>query len=127
MALHLPGGPGYIAPMSRRWLRALKATVLAAVVLSGGGGMPLLDVVLYHGLAPARTSEPHFEPAGAHCHGDLCRLDSRFPQSPQAESLDIRIRLVTTPFQELALTAVARRAADPELLPLPRAPPGLPV
>jgi len=112
--------------MSRRWLRALKANVLAAVVLSGGGGLPLLDVVLYHGLAPARFSEPHFEPTGAHCHGDLCRLDSRFPHSPQAESLDLRIRLVSTSFQGLVLAAVAPRAADPELLPLPRAPPGLP-
>jgi len=111
--------------MSRRWLRALKATVLAAVVLSGGGGLPLLDVVLYHGLAPTRSSEPHFEPTGAHCHGELCRLESRFPQSPQAESLDLRIRLVSTAFQELALAAMAPRAANPDL-PLPRAPPVLP-
>jgi hypothetical protein len=112
--------------MPRRWLRAVKATVLAVVILSGGGGMPLLDVILYHGLAPSRSSQPHVEPAGADCHGEHCRLDARFPSSTQAESLDLRIQLVTTPFREPAPAAPAPRAANPELLPHPRAPPGLP-
>ena len=112
--------------MPRRWLPAVKATVLAAVILSGGGGMPLLDVILYHGLAPSRSSQPHVEPAGADCHGDHCRLDARLPSSTQAESLDLRIPLVTAPFGDLALLAQAPRAANLELLPHPRAPPGLP-
>jgi hypothetical protein len=111
--------------MPRRWLRVVKAAALAAVILGGGGGMPVLDVILYHGLAPSRSSEPHFEPSGAHCHGELCKLDSRFPYSTQAESLDLRIPLVTTPFRELALAPLAPRPANPELLPRPRAPPGL--
>jgi hypothetical protein len=111
--------------MPRRWLRAVKATVLAAVILSGGGSMPLLDVVLYHGLSPSRFSQPHYEPSGVHCHGELCKLDSRFPQSTQAESLDPRVQVVTTPFRELAFAAPAPRPAAPELLSLPRAPPGL--
>ena len=100
--------------------------VLAAAVLSGGGGMPLLDVALYHGLAPSRSSQPHYEPSGAHCHGELCKLDSRFPQSTYAESPDPRIQVVTAPFRELPLAAPAPRPAAPELLSLPRAPPGLP-
>ena len=104
----------------------MKATVLAAVVLSGGVGMPLLEVVLYHGLAPARSAEPHFEPAGAHCHAELCRLDSSFPPAPQAESLDLRIQTTTVPFRELELAELAPRTDDPGLFPLPRAPPGLP-
>jgi hypothetical protein len=112
--------------MPRRWLRAVKATVLAAVILSGGGGMPLLDVILYHGLAPTRSSQPHVEPAGCDCHGEHCKLDARFPSSSQAESLDLRIQLVTTPFREPAHAALAPRPANPELLPQPRAPPGLP-
>ena len=111
--------------MPASWLRAVKATVLAAVILSGGGGMPLLDVLLYHGLAPARSSQPHFEPSGTHCHAELCKLDSGSPYSTQAESLDLRIRLVSTSFHELALVPLAPRPADAELLPLPRAPPGL--
>jgi hypothetical protein len=109
--------------MLRRWLRVVKATVLAAVILSGGGGMPLLDVILYHGLAPERSTESHFEPSGAHC--ELCRLDSRFPYSTQAESLDFRIRVVTTSFRELTLAPLAPRPANLELLPHPRAPPRL--
>jgi hypothetical protein len=112
--------------MSRRWLRVLKSAVLAAVVLSGGGGLPLLDVILYHGLGPSRSAQPHYEPSGVHCHGELCKLDSRFPSSTEAESLDLRIRLVTTPFLELRLAAPAPRPANLELLPHPRAPPALP-
>ena len=117
--------PAYISPMPRSWLRAVKATVLAAVVLSGGGGMPLLDVILYHGLAPSPSSQPHVEPAGADCHGEHCRLEARFPSSTQAESLDLRIQLVTAPFRKLATASQPPRAANLELLPHPRAPPGL--
>ena len=112
--------------MPRRWLRALKATLLTAVILSGGGGMPLLDVVLYHGLAASRISQPHVEPAGADCHGEHCRLDARFPSSTQAESLDLRIHLVPAPFQKLVPVTLAPRPHNLELLPHPRAPPGLP-
>ena len=111
--------------MPRRWLRVVKATILAALILSGGGGMPLLDVILYHGLAPERSTESHFEPSGAHCHTELCRLDSKFPYSTQAESLDLRIRVVPASFRELALAPLAPRPANPELLPHPRAPPRL--
>lgn len=88
--------------------------------------MPLLDVILYHGLAPSRSSQPHVEPAGADCHGEHCRLDARFPSSTQAESLGPRIQLVTTPCRALARAAQAPRTANLELLPHPRAPPGLP-
>ena len=91
--------------------------------------MPLLDVILYHGyhgLAPSRSSQTHVEPSGADCHGEHCRLDARFPNSPQAESLDLGILVVTTPFRELALPTPAPLPANPELLPHPRAPPGLP-
>ncbi len=112
--------------MPRRWLRALKAAALVAVIASGGGGMPVLDVVLYHGLAPSRSTQPHFEPAGAHCHGELCRLDSRFPYSTQAVSPGPGIPIVTAPFRELALLPSVPHPANLELLPHPRAPPSLP-
>ena len=112
--------------MPCKWLRAVKAAVLAAVIASGGGGLPVLDLALYHGLAPSRPTQPHFEPSGAHCHGELCRLDSRFPSSTRAESLDLGIRLVTTSFREPALLSLAPRPANLELLPHPRAPPALP-
>ncbi|HEU4524878.1 MAG TPA: hypothetical protein VFR62_07635 [Gemmatimonadales bacterium] len=112
--------------MPRRWLRVVKAAALAAVMLGGGGGMPLLDVALYHVLAPSRSNEAHYEPSGADCHAELCRLDSKVPYSPQAESLDLRVRPLTTPFRALALTPRPPRPADHRLLPPPRAPPGLP-
>jgi hypothetical protein len=87
--------------------------------------MPLLDVLLYHGLGPSRSAQPHYEPSGMHCHGELCKLDSSFPSSTEAESLDLRFRL-TSPSRELPLAALAPRPANLELLPHPRAPPALP-
>jgi hypothetical protein len=111
--------------MLRRWLRVAKAVVLAAVVLGGGGGMPLLDVTLYHGLAPSRSPQSHLEPSGAHCHAERCRLDSKAPLTTQAQSLDLRIQLVTTPFRAPALAPLAPRAAQVDL-PHSRAPPTLP-
>jgi hypothetical protein len=103
----------------------VKAAVLAAVILGGGGGMPVLDVALYHGLAPSRSTQPHVEPSGAHCHAELCRLDSKVSYSTQAASLDLRIQLLTTPFRAPASAPPTPRPANPELLPQPRAPPGL--
>ena len=100
--------------------------MLAAVILGGGGGMPFLDVVLYHGAAPSRSTQPHYEPSGAHCHAELCRLDSKVPYSTHAESLDLHIQVVTTAFREPAPVPLPPRPADLELLPHPRAPPGLP-
>jgi hypothetical protein len=88
--------------------------------------MPLVDILLYHGLAPSRSSQVHVEPSGADCHGEHCRLDSKFPNTTQAESLDPRIELVTSPFRELASPSLAVRPANLDLLPHPRAPPGLP-
>jgi hypothetical protein len=112
--------------MPRRWLRAVKATVLTAVILSGGGGTPILDLILYHGLAPSRSSQPHVEAAGADCHGEQCRLDVRFPSSTGAQTPDFRIRLVATPFRKPLLAAMTPRPANLELLPHTRAPPAPP-
>jgi len=105
----------------------LKAAVLVAVILSGGGGMPVLDVALYHGLAPTHAAEAHFESSDSpHSHRDLCRLGYRLPYSPHAAPLDLGISVAVISFRKVALAATTPRAHDLGLLPQPRAPPGLP-
>jgi hypothetical protein len=101
--------------------------MLVAVILSGGGGMPALDVALYHGLAPSHAPEAHFESSGSpHSHGELCRLGYRLPYSRHPAALDLGISVAVICFPEVALAATTPRAHDRGLLPQPRAPPSLP-
>ena len=112
--------------MLRRWLVWSKTALLAVVLLSGGGGLPLFDVLLYHNHAPNHLDHPHFESPGAHGHGDLCRLGSISPYSPQAEPFDLRLPIEAVRFRpSLPLPAAAPSSNEPDLLPQPRAPPGL--
>jgi hypothetical protein len=109
--------------MKVRWLPRLRSSLLTAVMLCGGGGLPLLDLALYHGLAPERSSVPHFESSTPHSHGDSCRLDSSLAYCPQAASLHLDFLTATTssPEPPAALSAPTRA---PTGLALPRAPPG---
>jgi hypothetical protein len=60
--------------MVRTLVRRLVATVLLGAVAVGGGGMPVLDALVFHG--PSRVAEafrPHYE-ASSTCHGDGCSV-----------------------------------------------------
>jgi hypothetical protein len=117
----------YIPRMVRRWLHGVKAAVLATLILCGGGGLPLLDVVLYHGpVSPHGVDQQHFESSGTrHGHGDYCKAGSQLPHSPGAGPLQFD-RSVDSPAACLAgLPADAPRSANALLLPRPRAPPSL--
>jgi len=114
--------------MSAKWLLSSKSVLLAAIILSGGGGLPVLDVLLYHVQAPTHLAYPHFETSDApHSHGDVCRLGSIPPYSPQPAPLDLGVTSVAVYLRsDVALSATAPRSIDLDLLPQPRAPPDLP-
>jgi hypothetical protein len=110
--------------MRRGWLVRLKTVLLTAVILSGGGGMPLLDLVLYHGLAPDRSSVSHFESHTPHGHGDSCRLSSSLSHCPQVDALTLHLPAGTITSLPPALPASAPRAVQASLH-LARAPPNV--
>lgn len=112
--------------MKCSWPARLRTVLLAAVILSGGGGMPLLDLALYHGLTPDQASGPHFETGKPHSHGDTCRLSWSLSHCPQVESLHLAVQVVTSsiPAQPTAISAPA--SSHPGLPPA-RAPPSLPI
>jgi hypothetical protein len=110
--------------MLRRRLLRLKAIVVASVILSGGGGTPVLDAVVYHGLAPTHVNQPHYEASGVpHSHGDWCKLGSKLPYSPLAGRIDLGVVVATLSYREIVFPAPAPPSAGRGLLPLPRAPP----
>src|SRR6185436_1973767 len=60
--------------MARSLVRRLVASAMLLMVAVGGGGMPVLDVLVFHG--PTRLSESlqsHYE-AGSGCHADGCSI-----------------------------------------------------
>jgi hypothetical protein len=111
--------------MIRSAVPRLKAALLALVFLGGGGGMPVLDLVMKHH-GRTEVARPHYEAANApHSHGDVCTLGTALPFAPQAEPVDARpaIDVIEGP-AEVALPAAAPLSSEPSL-PQPRAPPGL--
>lgn len=108
--------------MKVSWLARLRSCLLTAVVLCGGGGLPLLDLALYHGLAPERSSAPHFESSTPHSHGDSCRLSSSLSYCPQVASLHLVHLTATTSSPQPGIALSAPRGA-PTGLALARAPP----
>lgn len=131
--VHAVGGFGplrsapYIQVVKRGWLLRLKATLLVAVMLSGGERMPFLDIALFHAGAPSHAAGPHFDTQGApHSHGDLCRLSSALAYSPRAEpSHPGQLVVPESLVSESALRENSPRPADFAFLPPTRAPPTL--
>jgi hypothetical protein len=105
-------------------LSRLNALVLVALILSGGGGVPVLDAVS-HGFGSG-YAVPHFESASAsESHRDYCSLGASLPLSAHLSALHLGISVGMVSFPDVALHATAPRSADLSLLPQPRAPPGL--
>jgi hypothetical protein len=96
--------------MKVSWLPRLRSSLLTAVVLCGGGGMPLLDLALYHSLAPERSSVSHFESSTPHSHGDSCRLGSALSHCPQVASLDLVLLTATASSPEPGAALSAPRS-----------------
>ena len=121
--------PGRIyCAMLRTWLLRSKAALVFGITLSGGGGLPVLDVLLYHARSPTHLDRPHFEVSGLpHSHGDVCRLGSIAPYSPDAAQVEAGLPIVSVCVRGPAgLPATVPRSNELNLLPQPRAPPALP-
>jgi hypothetical protein len=111
--------------MPSSWLVRLKAGALAILLLSGGGGMPLLDLALFHASGASFSSHPHFESSSVpDGHGDFCRQGAVLPYAPGAVRFDPSVRVVAVTFcARLGDPDAAPATADLSLLPRPRAPP----
>jgi hypothetical protein len=110
----------------RTALPRLKAAFLAALFLSGGGSLPVLDLIVKHH-GRTEVARPHYEAANTpHSHGDVCTLGTALPFAPQAAPLDVGppVGIMDRP-PAVAPVATAPRPVEPSLLPQPRAPPGL--
>ena len=110
--------------MPRNWLGRAKLVVLAALLFTGGGGLPVLDVLLFHAHASAHSPTPHFESSGSsHAHSDHCRLGTTVSHTPVPVRLGFAIPVVGLSFLALPTTRDVPLSAAPRLLPQPRAPP----
>lgn len=121
----MPTHARYIDSVPRNWLPRLKFLVLAALLVSGGGGMPVLDVVLFHMGSPGHWGAVHVEASGSpHAHKDQCRLGTALSHTPVPERLDVVTPVVGLRYCEplLALDSPLP-SANLGLLPQPRAPP----
>jgi hypothetical protein len=113
----------------RVWLARLRVVLLAALVLSGGSGLPLLDAVLYHGRAAQRESAVRLEAAGtAASHAEVCTLGRAAPVPQPSPRGDEALRVVAQSLR----TAPPMGPAGPRAVDLPaawhsRAPPTQPV
>jgi hypothetical protein len=110
--------------MLGRFLPRLQAALLAAVIIGGGGAMPVLDVALYHDRTATEPFQSHFESSGIpHSHGDVCGLSSSLPSYPQVPFLDLGIVVGPLVFRQVTLPAPKARSFPSGILPQPRAPP----
>lgn len=122
-----PAKTRYTRRMPRSRLLHLKVLVLGALLVSGGGGLPVLDIALFHAHARTVSSTPHFE-AGAspHAHGDRCTLGTALLHTPIPVRLDLVIPVVGMSFRDLPGAPDLRPpSTDLGLLPQPRAPPDI--
>jgi len=111
--------------MLRPGLVKLKALVLAFVLLNGGGGMPLLDAVLYHRHATNPAAGVQAEAAdGQRAHAQLCRLGWTLPHTPDRGTIALGLIVVAPASSRWPASPVEPpRSAHPGGLPHPRAPP----
>src|SRR6266545_3379864 len=113
--------------MRASWLTRCKVVVLAAVLLTGGSGLPLLDALLYHTRASQanRRVAVRWEALGSPgAHADRCTLGRAAPVPCPESAAGSAPRLIAFIFRRPAPPpSAAPRALD---LPAPlhsRAPP----
>ncbi len=103
----------------------LKALVLAFVLVNGGGGMPLLDAVLYHRHGATPTAAVRAGAGDAErAHAQLCRLGWTLPHTPDRSTIALGLAVVAPAVRRSPASPVKPpRSAPAGGLPHPRAPP----
>lgn len=118
-----------LAVMRASWLTRFKVVILAAVVLTGGSGLPLLDALLYHTRASQanRRDAVRWEARGAPgTHADRCTLGRAAPVPRPESGAGSTPRLIAFTFRRPAAAPLtAPRAVDPPTPLHSRAPPTL--
>jgi hypothetical protein len=102
--------------MARSLVQRLVASAMLFVVAVGGGGMPALDALVFHG--PSRLIESfrsHYEASGS-CHSDACSIRSDVQPGvsgglpPTAPAVVAVEQLAPAPFGEsVSSTAITLR------------------
>jgi hypothetical protein len=112
--------------MLRDWLSRVVSAGSIVLIGIGGGSLPVLDVVLFHGREPVpESSGAHYE-ATSGCHADVCAIRSTAQQVRFAPTLGTPERLVLGPTYTVAVPMLpAPVAKAPSGPPLSRSPPHL--
>lgn len=110
--------------MVRSLVGRLVSAALLFVVGAGGGGLPILDGLFFHG--PDRLADafrPHYEASSAGCHADGCSVRS-LAQSRVVGERSTRVQLAA-PLENLILASTPEPALlrNVTLRYLSRAPP----
>jgi hypothetical protein len=113
--------------MLRPGLVKLKALILAFVLLNGGGGMPLLDAVLYHRHAANPAAGVRADDGDAQrTHAQVCRLGRTLPHSPDRSTIALGLAVVAPAFRRSPASPIEPLPSTHcGSLSLPRAPPAL--
>lgn len=113
--------------MLRPGLVKLKALVLAFVLLNGGGGMPLLDALLYHRHAANPAAGVRADAGDAQrVHAQLCHLGRTLPHTPDRRTIALGLAIVAPAYRRSPVSPInPLGSAHAGGLPHPRAPPAL--
>lgn len=113
--------------MRRRWGTRVKAVILASLLFSGGGGMPVLDLALFHVYPGSHSSGGHIDvgrvPVSHRVH---CTLGTGIGHTTVPSEL--RLAIPVTAFEFCDASSVRdlyHPSAVLALLSAPRAPPAL--
>jgi hypothetical protein len=110
--------------MLRGLLPRLFSATLILLIGSGGGGLPVVDGLFFHGRdRAAEASLPHYE-ATAGCHSDGCAIRSTAHHARFTAAIGVIGPVIPAPQVRLAeLFVTTPRADSPQGQPLSRAPP----
>jgi len=83
--------------MARAFLRRLLAIALIFMISAGGGGLPVLDGLIYHSRgATPQDWQTHYE-ASSGCHADGCAIRSTAQQARFTAVIESRGLVVLAP------------------------------
>ena len=97
--------------MARGLISRLFSAPLVAIILSGGGGLPVLDGLIFHTRERAvEANAPHYEGTSGH-HADGCAVRSTAHQARFTATIAPSLEVVAAPAVRTALQVPALRCA----------------